>query len=348
MKSKTSCTIQRSHKLKQAQVDGANWMLIMGGALLSTLSIRLGWKLKQIFDTKRPNKTENAKMMGKRRSESCHFPSNSYYFGHCEDNSYQYHSGMSEGRMDMKRTASSPILKEGDPDLPLVAVSVNEAAKDSAGMMWASSPERLELSRKAFHHSNTSDSPCVSESGSDIFSKREVIHKLRQQLKRRDEMILDMQAQITDLHRSLGAQAAQSAHLQAQLDCANRDLLDSEREIQQLRKAIADQCVAGEGSPEKAVGSQSWPANAANGRANGYANGYTEGGAHGLETSCAGTEKGRDSQRIEMLKMEVGELKEVIEGKEFLLQSYKEQKAELSTKVKELQLRLSSHVPSIL
>ncbi|XP_043700490.1 E3 ubiquitin-protein ligase ATL6-like [Telopea speciosissima] len=47
-------------------------------------------------------------------------------------------------------------------------------------------------------------------------------------------------------------------------------------------------------------------------------------------------------ERIEMLKREVGELKEVIEGKKYLLQSYKEHKAELSVKVKELQERLAS------
>ena len=49
-----------------------------------------------------------------------------------------------------------------------------------------------------------------------------------------------------------------------------------------------------------------------------------------------------------MLRRQVGGLKEVIEGKEYLLQSYKEQKAELSTKIKELQQRLDSQLPNIL
>ena len=127
-------------------------------------------------------------------------------------------------------------------------------------------------------------------------------------------MILEMQTQITDMHRALTTQTAHSAHLQAQLDCASGDLLEAEREIQNLRKAVG-----------------------VNGRVNGHVNGHANG--YGEE---------RDVQRIEMLKREVDELKEVIEGKEFLLQSYKEQKIELSSKVKELQLRLSSHVPNIL
>ena len=34
------------------QVEGPNWILIAAGALLSTLSIRLGYKLKQALDSK--------------------------------------------------------------------------------------------------------------------------------------------------------------------------------------------------------------------------------------------------------------------------------------------------------
>ena len=56
--------------------------------------------------------------------------------------------------------------------LPLVMVPASEFNKEN-GVIWAASPDRLELPAKQFHHSNCSDSPCVSESGSDIFSKRE-------------------------------------------------------------------------------------------------------------------------------------------------------------------------------
>lgn len=35
-----------------ARVEGSNWLLIAAGALLSTLSIRLGYKLKQALDSK--------------------------------------------------------------------------------------------------------------------------------------------------------------------------------------------------------------------------------------------------------------------------------------------------------
>lgn len=233
----------------------------------------------------------------------------------------------------MKQPPTSPMSKEMDLTLPLVTVPPPESNKEN-GTIWASSPERLELPRKLFHQSNGSDSPCMSESGSDIYSKREVIHKLRQQLKRRDEMILEMQAQITDLQNSLRDQLTQSTLLQSQLDSANRDLFESEREIQRLRKAIADHCVGDTGSPAKPAITRNWQVQPRNGQVNGFHHSSRE-----LELQCVGMDKRReDVERIEMLKREVEELKGLIEAKEYLLRSYKE----------ELQLELASQIPSIL
>lgn len=42
----------RAQKSRISSSEGPNWVLIAGGALLSTLSIRLGYKLKQAFDTR--------------------------------------------------------------------------------------------------------------------------------------------------------------------------------------------------------------------------------------------------------------------------------------------------------
>ncbi|PKI79406.1 hypothetical protein CRG98_000221 [Punica granatum] len=239
-----------------------------------------------------------------RKQTGPHLHSSMYSYLQEEDGCFNCVPGIVE-------TNHPPSNSEPEVALPLVTVPPAEF-----------SPDQLELPPKPFHHSNCSaDSPCVSESGSDIFTKREVIHKLRQQLKRRDDMILEMQDQITEYQNSLNAQLEHSAHLQAQLEAANGDLFDSEREIQRLRKAIADHCM---GSKETVHQSHS--------------NGYVNGDQNGFDTL----------ERIDMLKKEVGDLKEVIEGKEYLLQSYKEQKAELSLKIKELQNRLDSQLPNIL
>ena len=44
--------VSRVQKSKNFEGEGPNWILIAGGALLSTLSIRLGYKLKQSLDSK--------------------------------------------------------------------------------------------------------------------------------------------------------------------------------------------------------------------------------------------------------------------------------------------------------
>lgn len=51
MKPKTN-GLPRAQISNSLQGEGPNWILIAGGALLSTLSMRLGYKLKQVLDTK--------------------------------------------------------------------------------------------------------------------------------------------------------------------------------------------------------------------------------------------------------------------------------------------------------
>lgn len=238
-------------------MDGPNWILIAGGALLSTLSIRLGYKLRQASD-------DSDTTASSRRSRS------------------RSHRRGEEDPKDEEATSAFVPAENG--------------------VIWATSPDRLELAPNGHRIPATMGfgSPCASDSGgsADLFTKRDAILKLRQQLRRRDEMISEMQDRIAELQAQLG----RSAHLEAQLEEANRDAFESEREVQRLRKAIADHCVGGS-----------------------------------------------EGEKVEMLRRELGELKEVLQGKDYLLHSYKEHKAELSLKVAELQSRLadsaSSHHP---
>ncbi|MBA0584766.1 uncharacterized protein LOC105792664 [Gossypium raimondii] len=333
--------VSRGQKSRSFQGEGLNWILIAGGALLSTLSIRLGYKLKQALDAKQQHDSSTrSKGIGssdRRRSSGCRLHSNMYSFTQEDDWCFNCISGAES--IGGKHPPNGHMPPSSEVALPLVTVPTSDFNKDN-GIMWASSPDRLELPPKPFHHSNCSDSPRVSESGSDIYSKREVIQKLRQQLKRRDDMILEMQDQITELQNSLNAQISHSSHLQSQLDVANRDLFDSEGEIQRLRKVIAGHCVVRVNTNDKTSTVTALAPDIKNGHANGYL---------GIETNLDSPEKRRgDEERIGMLRNEVEELKEVIEGKQYLLQSYKEQKMELSMKIKELQQRLDFQLPSIL
>ncbi|MBA0737493.1 hypothetical protein Gogos_010953, partial [Gossypium gossypioides] len=346
--------VSRGQKSRSFQGEGLNWILIAGGALLSTLSIRLGYKLKQALDTKQQHDSSTRSKGGDHQvavyTQTCiHLlkkmigVSTAFQIDlltmllglSCDCWVYD----MGAESIGGKHPPNGHMPPSSEVALPLVTVPTSDFNKDN-GIMWASSPDRLELPPKPFHHSNCSDSPRVSESGSDICSKREVIQKLRQQLKRRDDMILEMQDQITELQNSLNAQISHSSHLQSQLDVANRDLFDSEREIQRLRKVIADHCVVRVNTNDKTSTVTALSPDIKKGHANGYL---------GIETNLDSPEKGRgDEERIGMLRSEVEELKEVIEGKQYLLQSYKEQKMELSMKIKELQQRLDYQLPSIL
>lgn len=50
----------RSQRSKGVQSEGPNWVIIAGSALLSTLSVRLGYKLKQVLDSRQQNKTTSS------------------------------------------------------------------------------------------------------------------------------------------------------------------------------------------------------------------------------------------------------------------------------------------------
>ncbi|KAM3200716.1 putative protein isoform X1 [Capsicum annuum] len=329
----------RSQRSKGVQSEGPNWVIIAGSALLSTLSVRLGYKLKQVLDSRQQNKTTsslkgNEKSPDRSKLGNGRLQPSTYYFSQ-DDGCYNCNTV----------TGGLEITKQqyngSDPEmvLPLVTVPAIEFNKEN-GRAWPTSPERLELPQKPFHRSNSSESPCVSESGSDIYSKREVIQKLRLQLKRRDETILEMQEQIVELQASLNNQLSLSAHQQSLLDAANRDLFDSEREIQRLRKAIADHCMGQGGSCDKPPTVPVWPAEVRYAHTNGHLE---------VDKNSDTSEKGRgDGERFEMLKREKDELKDVIEGKDYLIKSYKEQTAELSIKVKELQQRLDAQLLNIL
>ncbi|KAI9120180.1 hypothetical protein K1719_008828 [Acacia pycnantha] len=142
--------MSRVQKTNYSQREGTNWLLIGVGALLSTISIRLGFKWKQSLNSKR---VENAPKYQKGHANSFN-PRNS---------------------ADCCCQCSGYILKQ-----------------DSHGCF-----------------------SCISE----------------------------MQDQLAELQNSLDAQQQLSSHLQSKLDAVNSELFNSDREIQRLRKVIADHCV---------------------------------------------------------------------------------------------------------
>lgn len=69
MKSKASVGVYRrqGRVITDHVAEGPNWVLVAGGILLSTLSVRLGCTLKQLFVTKQQDPCAKAK----RRPGAC-------------------------------------------------------------------------------------------------------------------------------------------------------------------------------------------------------------------------------------------------------------------------------------
>ncbi|CAL1388767.1 unnamed protein product [Linum trigynum] len=151
--------VSRNQREHSFEVGGPNWILIPGGALLSTLTIRLGSKLKQTLDSRRETRARNEKLCDRRRSPDCHMHPNMYSYTHDDDICFNSASG-NEGIEEVKYPPNDHSLSETDGALPLVTVNAPEYSREN-GIMWVSSLDRLELQPKPFHHSNCSDSPCV-------------------------------------------------------------------------------------------------------------------------------------------------------------------------------------------
>jgi len=71
-------------------------------------------------------------------------------------------------------------------------------------------------------------------------AKRDMVHRLRKQLKSRDEMILRMQVQISEYERSLSLSEVHVSELQAHLEATSGVLSDLDKEVQLFRNQLAD------------------------------------------------------------------------------------------------------------
>ncbi|RVW78646.1 Retrovirus-related Pol polyprotein from transposon TNT 1-94 [Vitis vinifera] len=86
--------VPRAQKSRNFQGEGPNWVLLAGGALLSTLSIRLGYKLKQALDTKQQENASSGKSADRNKSGACRLHSNAYSFTREDNSCFHCVSGM--------------------------------------------------------------------------------------------------------------------------------------------------------------------------------------------------------------------------------------------------------------
>ncbi|KAL0907926.1 hypothetical protein M5K25_022382 [Dendrobium thyrsiflorum] len=109
MKSKANGSMQRAQMMDRVNGDGPNWILIAGGALLGTLSIRIGCKLKQALEAKGLNKDiRGNKNTAKPRLGGCQLHSNLYQFAPDKDCCYHFISDFVKIHDKIWRYAGGP------------------------------------------------------------------------------------------------------------------------------------------------------------------------------------------------------------------------------------------------
>ncbi|KAG0491541.1 hypothetical protein HPP92_004939 [Vanilla planifolia] len=154
MRSKTDRSIQGEQQIERFKGDGPNWILIAGGALLSTLSIRFVCKLKQAFEARGANRDGRKDTNKCGNGVACQLHSDMCCIA--QEKSNCIHCSMGDAPVEIKQASNAPISKDSDLLLPLVKLSKKHP---DGCTMWASSPELLELSNRPFHPSTGSESP---------------------------------------------------------------------------------------------------------------------------------------------------------------------------------------------
>eukprot|EP00252_Welwitschia_mirabilis_P012386 TRINITY_DN27420_c0_g1_i1.p1 TRINITY_DN27420_c0_g1~~TRINITY_DN27420_c0_g1_i1.p1 ORF type:complete len:373 (-),score=62.89 TRINITY_DN27420_c0_g1_i1:115-1233(-) len=366
--------------------DGIPWTIILGGAIVSTLSICVVRKLRQTFLF---NSHKNAHA-SKDKEDACNNKDTlgacSLHSNYCtQERTACTHCilGASYGSVEMKLAPqgvvcqfenmrrNSPIVIPHQSKLSELQIH-SEGREDSP--LW--SPEQLELHNGNLMLSNSSESICTSDSGSEHFSKRDVVLRLRDQLKKRDDMILEMQSQINDQLKIISNQISHITNLQSQLDSTNRDLFEAEREIQRVRKAIADHCVdhgldisnnyALVEHSNKSIVNIEVPKIACTDTYGAHNDKNQEQRLqHGDAANSSdvnvlklvedldcfprgSVSQNYSSENMKNLQREIAELKESLEGKNYLLEMYEKQRLELCSQLRELQVKLAAQMSTIL
>lgn len=399
-KIRKSAFVQNS--MQNAPQEGLNWVVILGGTIASALSVTLGRKLKQALEN---NRQRDAKELNKpegssatKRTSGVHpMRSNLDYCRQGGVVCIHCFPGASDGAVEMKLGPQDANFQFNNDRVSGHTISPQQcklseiqiySESTANSPLWVS-PDQLDLSNVHLQQSNSSESVCTSDTGSDLFSKRDVIHRLREQLKRRDEMVLEMQTQITDQQQIITNQISHMTNLQSQLDAANRELFGTEREIQRLRKAIADHCAGHavdmscssgtmitnytmvDPSMSRSIadskGSAVGSAELCNGGTQRFHEQKLQEQMYELKNPdvkvwnliedlpCVSLNRNGEMTKhedtlesVKKLERELAELKRLVSGKNYLLEAYENQRVELCTQLKELQLKLGTQVESVL
>ncbi|KAH9567219.1 hypothetical protein CY35_03G018600 [Sphagnum magellanicum] len=228
---------RKGQQLGGERHDGPNWVLIAGGAVVTVISFVIGRRESIIskggglekrkdspYRMPKPDSKKGIAYIateGEKRIQT-------KYNGHQSDSHVVGASSPLTSHFQIHRTKSckQDVHSTSLPSSPkpfMVSLTTPPCTDED---LQYSSPSPVPLQR------------VVSEKCEVV-----VVHRLQQQLKRRDGMIFDLQAQIIDQGHTVAAHKAQIANLEAQLEEKSKILFHSTQEVEQLQRALADQSV---------------------------------------------------------------------------------------------------------
>ncbi|KAL3696918.1 hypothetical protein R1sor_010994 [Riccia sorocarpa] len=227
--------------------EGPNWILLVGGALVTAIGVLIVKKRKpptceeKIIEKAVATPGKDLTRRESVRSRTSEPAIDSPFSGDAyivNENRARSQSDGSRAGSEWGEDGCTPSSPPGQCDFACRHIQFSKGSNHSSRtIMTPTSPPENYRESSTSEGNDMSLSP-VNRSGYP--SRRDKMHRLRQQRKSRDEITDDLIAQIADRERLISDQQAHCRDLEGRLEAANRSLFECKREIHRLRKALPD------------------------------------------------------------------------------------------------------------
>ncbi|KAJ7540632.1 hypothetical protein O6H91_10G023600 [Diphasiastrum complanatum] len=230
--------------------DGPNWALLAGGTLATAVTVALGRKRRRDIKVLREeNLVEIAEEVSMTRDDLQTLSSSRKKMPQ-QSSSSKIHKPLGYEKTEMRVRLAEVRSQDNISITPYAAQRsyTSTGLKPSHCAADNSPPESIKKCYRGFETPSLTPmpqeqliSPATLVSRTGISKRPDIIHKLRQQLKNRDEMILEMQAQILEQDRTIHFYQLKTADLEERLRRA-KPFHVAEQESQELYQHASESC----------------------------------------------------------------------------------------------------------
>ncbi|KAG0583316.1 hypothetical protein KC19_3G126400 [Ceratodon purpureus] len=219
----------RSLRMGKKKRDGPNWFMIAGGAVVMAVSVAFG--RKKILSE--GDKTKERAPNGGAWSQAA---------SHDDDDTGSVHTYETVHN-------GTPFWDKPESGAQSHAEFEFHSFKTKRPAPNDPSPQVSKFCRQLSHNSvcQSNEDPVQSDSQTStalragLTARREMVHRLRQQIRSRDAMIYDMQTQLADQEQMINMHRNHSADLQECVQAVNAKLFEANLEVQRLHRELMAQ-----------------------------------------------------------------------------------------------------------